>query len=118
MMQVAKSLGLNVDELTTRLKQAGIIYRQSGQWLLKDPYCHWELHKTRTAAYTRSDGQPGTNLYTVWTERGRRFITALHEADYDPHEAPRLLRELLPPPAKSAEAEQTAKTDDAKPPPL
>ena len=52
MTQVAKSLGLNVDELTSRLKTAGIIYRQSGQWLLKDPYCRWELHKTRTANYT------------------------------------------------------------------
>lgn len=95
MTQVAKSLGLNVDELTSRLKKAGIIYRQSGQWLLKDPYCRWELHKTRTANYTRSDGQPASNLYTVWTERGRRFITALHDADYDPHQAPRLLRDLL-----------------------
>ena len=99
MTQVAKSLGLNVDELTSRLKTAGIIYRQSGQWLLKDPYCRWELHKTRTANYTRSDGQPASNLYTVWTERGRRFITALHDADYDPHQAPRLLRDLLSPPA-------------------
>lgn len=104
MTQVAKSLGLNVDELTSRLKKAGIIYRQSGQWLLKDPYCRWELHKTRTANYTRSDGQPASNLYTVWTERGRRFITALHDADYDPHQAPRLLRDLLPPPADAEPA--------------
>lgn len=112
MTQVAKSLGLNVDELTSRLKTAGIIYRQSGQWLLKDPYCRWELHKTRTANYTRSDGQPASNLYTVWTERGRRFITALHDADYNPHQAPRLLRDLLPPPA---DAEPTAETQ-AEPP--
>ena len=104
MTQVAKSLGLNVDELTSRLKKAGIIYRQSGQWLLKDPYCRWELHKTRTANYTRSDGQPASNLYTVWTERGRRFITALHDADYDPHQAPRLLRDLLSPPADAEPA--------------
>ena len=104
MTQVAKSLGLNVDELTSRLKTAGVIYRQSGQWLLKDPYCRWELHKTRTANYTRSDGQPASNLYTVWTERGRRFITALHDADYDPHQAPRLLRDLLPPPADAEPA--------------
>lgn len=110
MTQVAKSLGLNVDELTSRLKKAGIIYRQSGQWLLKDPYCRWELHKTRTANYTRSDGQPASNLYTVWTERGRRFITALHDADYDPHQAPRLLRDLLPPPA---DAEPTAEPQEA-----
>lgn len=109
MTQVAKSLGLNVGELTTRLKTAGIIYRHSGQWLLKDPYCHWDLHKTRTAAYIRSDGQPATNLYTVWTERGRRFITALHAAQYDPRQAPRLLRDLLSPPA--ADTEQSPSSD-------
>ena len=114
MTQVAKSLGLNVDELTTRLKQAGIIYRQSGQWLLKDPYCHWDLHKTRTAAYLRSDGQHATNLYTVWTERGRRFITALHAAAYDPRQAPRLLRDLLTPPAEQAAATEPT---EAEPPP-
>lgn len=117
MTQVAKSLGLNVDELTSRLKTAGIIYRQSGQWLLKDPYCRWELHKTRTANYTRSDGQPASNLYTVWTERGRRFITALHDADYDPHQAPRLLRDLLPPPADAEpapEPQAEAATSDAQ----
>ena len=117
MTQVAKSLGLNVDELTSRLKKAGIIYRQSGQWLLKDPYCRWELHKTRTANYIRSDGQPASNLYTVWTERGRRYITALHDADYDPHQAPRLLRDLLPPPpdAESApEPQSEAPAADAQ----
>ena len=117
MTQVAKSLGLNVDELTSRLKTAGIIYRQSGQWLLKDPYCRWELHKTRTANYTRSDGQPASNLYTVWTERGRRFITALHDADYDPHQAPRLLRDLLSPPADaepSPEPQAEPPTADAQ----
>lgn len=107
MTQVAKSLGLNVDELTSKLKSAGIIYRQSGQWLLKDPYCHYDLHKTRTAAYTRSDGQQGTNLYTVWTERGRRYITALHAAGFDPRQALRLLRDTLQPPAQTA-AESTA----------
>lgn len=114
MTQVAKSLGLNVGELTARLKTAGIIYRHSGQWLLKDPYCHWNLHKTRTAAYIRSDGQPATNLYTVWTERGRRFITALHAAQYDPRQAPRLLRDLLSPPAAGAEQSPSSDTTDTQ----
>lgn len=114
MTQVAKSLGLNVDQLTTHLKDAGIIYRQSGQWLLKDPYCQWQLHKTRTANYTRSNGQPATSLYTVWTERGRRFITALHDASYDPRQAPRLLRDLLSPPSPAADTEQSPPSADTQ----
>lgn len=91
--QVAKSLGMNVDELTKKLRDAGIIYRQSGQWLLKNPYCKWLLHSTRTSTYTRSDGNAGTSVYTVWTECGRRFIVALHENGYDPKKAVKTIRE-------------------------
>lgn len=82
--QVAKSIGLNAVELSKKLKQAGIIYRQSDMWMLKDPYCKWNLHATRTATHTRSDGSIGTNVYTVWTERGRRFIVALAQNDFKP----------------------------------
>lgn len=85
--QVAKSIGLNAQELTQKLKEAGIIYRQSDMWMLKEPYCKWKLHSTRTATHTRSDGTVGTNIYTVWTERGRRFIVALSENGYSPKRA-------------------------------
>ncbi len=82
--QVAKSIGLNAVELSKKLREAGIIYRQSDMWMLKDPYCKWNLHATRTATHTRSDGSIGTNVYTVWTERGRRFIVALAQNDFKP----------------------------------
>lgn len=75
--QVAKSIGWEAHKLNCKLKEAGIIFSQSGQWMLRSPYSHWELHKTRTNTYTRSDGSIGTSVYTVWTERGRRFISAL-----------------------------------------
>lgn len=93
MTQVAKSIGMNVDELTRKLREAGIIFRQSGQWLLKTPYCKWRLHGTRTSTYTRSDGNAGTSVYTVWTERGRRFIVALNENGFDPKKAVQSIRE-------------------------
>lgn len=82
--QVAKSIGLNAVELSKKLREAGIIYRQSDMWMLKEPYCKWNLHATRTATHTRSDGSVGTNVYTVWTERGRRFIVALAQNDFKP----------------------------------
>ncbi len=93
MTQVAKSIGMNVDELTRKLREAGIIFRQSGQWLLKTPYCKWRLHGTRTSTYTRSDGNAGTSVYTVWTERGRRFIVALNENGFNPKKAVQSIRE-------------------------
>ena len=76
--QVAKSLGMDAQKLNRKLKEAGILYNQSGQWLLKQPYASWGLHATRTQTYTRSDGSTGTSTYTVWTEKGKRFIHALH----------------------------------------
>lgn len=76
--QVAKSLGMDAQKLNRKLKEAGILYNQSGQWLLKQPYASWGLHSTRTQTYTRSDGSTGTSTYTVWTEKGKRFIHALH----------------------------------------
>lgn len=83
MTQVAKSIGLTCQQLTANLRKAGIIFRQSGQWLLREPYSHWHLHATRTQTYTRSDGSICSSLYTVWNERGRLFIVTLHNNAYN-----------------------------------
>ena len=77
--QVAKQIGMVAEKLHKKLNEAGIIFYQSGQWLLYSPYSAWKLHDTRTNTFTRSDGSTGTNSYTVWTEKGRRFIIALYE---------------------------------------
>jgi prophage antirepressor-like protein len=81
--QVAKQIGLDAEKLHKKLKEIGIIYKQSGQWLLHAPYSTWELHSTRTQTYTRSDGSTGTSVYTVWTTKGVRFIIALYENDWN-----------------------------------
>lgn len=85
--QVAKSIGMDAQKLNKHLKEAGIIFYQSGQWMLKQPYASWHLHSTRTQTYTRSDGSTGTSTYTVWTEKGKRFIHALHECGWKVKEA-------------------------------
>lgn len=81
--QVAKQIGMVAEKLHKKLNEAGIIFYQSGQWLLYSPYSAWKLHDTRTNTFTRSDGSTGTNSYTVWTEKGRRFIIALYENGWD-----------------------------------
>lgn len=85
--QVAKSLGMDAQKLNRKLKEAGILYNQSGQWLLKQPYASWGLHSTRTQTYTRSDGSTGTSTYTVWTEKGKRFIHALNDNGFNTKKA-------------------------------
>ena len=81
--QVAKERGMDAGKLNRKLKDAGIIYKQSGQWIVKQPYASWQLHKTRTQTYTRSDGSLGTNTYLVWTQKGKMFILALIDNDYN-----------------------------------
>ena len=85
--QVAKSIGMETHTLTAKLKEAGVIFKQSGMWMLHSPFSKWRLHATRTSSYTRSDGTTGTSQYTVWTERGRRFIVALSENGFNTNKA-------------------------------
>lgn len=95
--QIAKQIGMDAEKPHKKLKEANVIYRQSGQWLLHSPYSAWGLHSTRTQTYTRSDGSIGTNIYTVWTEKGRRFIIALSESEWNVKKAIRLIKGELEP---------------------
>ncbi len=90
--QVAKQIGMDAEKLHKKLKESGIIFRQSGQWLLHSPYDKWGMHATRTQTYTRSDGSTGTSTYTVWTEKGRRFIHALSENGFNTRKAIRQIK--------------------------
>lgn len=90
--QVAKERGMDAGKLNKHLKDAGIIYKQSGQWIVKQPYASWQLHKTRTQTYTRSDGSLGTNTYLVWTQKGKMFILALIDNDYNVKNAIRQIK--------------------------
>ncbi len=98
--QIAKQIGMDAEKLHKKLKEANVIYRQSGQWLLHSPpYSAWRLHSTRTQTYTRSDGSIGTNVYTVWTERGRRFIIALYENEWNVRRAIKQIKGEIDPAA-------------------
>lgn len=97
--QIAKQIGMDAEKLHKKLKESNVIYRQSGQWLLHSPYSTWGLHSTRTQTYTRSDGSIGTNVYTVWTERGRRFIIALYENEWNVRKAIKQIKGEIDPAA-------------------
>lgn len=73
--QIAKELGFTSGEsLNKKLRELGIQFYQSGQWMLTHTFSNKGYTATRTQTYTRSDGSVGTRIYTVWTERGRAFI--------------------------------------------
>lgn len=81
--QIANEIGMNANVLSKKLEEIGILYNQSRQWLLKMPYKTWNLHGTRTFPYLHNDGTKGSRVYTVWNQRGRRFILALYNNDFN-----------------------------------
>ena len=72
--QIAKELGMGAPTLNDKLRLLGIQYKQSGQWLLVPRFQDKGYTKTRTFSFTRHDGTNGSNIETVWTEKGREFI--------------------------------------------
>lgn len=81
--QVADDLHITARSLNAKLKELGIIYSQSGQWHLKMPYKGWNLAGTRTYNYQSSNGEISTSTTLVWNQRGKRFIIALYNNDFN-----------------------------------
>jgi phage antirepressor YoqD-like protein len=79
MTQVSKELGMSAVALEKQLHDSGVMFRQSGQWILYAKYQDKGYTKPRTHHYTHHDGTTGTNTITVWTEKGRAFIHQLKE---------------------------------------
>lgn len=75
--QIAKELGITAITLNKKLVKMGILIRRNGQLLPTADYCGKGYTKSRTYAYTRSDGSQGSNCITVWTEKGREFLLTI-----------------------------------------
>ena len=74
MTQVAKEMGMSVYDLTRLLLTNGLIYFQSGNYMLYADYARKGLARTRTDHHTGRDGQVHTNMRLVWTEQGRTLV--------------------------------------------
>ncbi len=85
--QVADDLGISARALNQQLSNAGIQYFQSGSWHLKGKYREWQLASTRTYNYIKGDGSTGTKVNLVWNQRGKRFILALYNNDFNVNDA-------------------------------
>ena len=75
--QLAKELGMTAQELNRRLCEMRIQYWQSGQYMLYADYARMGLAKSRTSKHVLKHGMVMTEVYLVWTERGRDFIHQL-----------------------------------------
>ena len=43
----------------------------------------WKLASTRTYNYIKGDGSTGTKVNLVWNQRGKRFILALYNNNFN-----------------------------------
>ncbi len=78
MTQVAKELDMTVWDLTRMLMRQGIVYWQSGQYMLYADFARLGYAKTRTDSERGRDGRIHTTIRLVWTELGRQFIHEVH----------------------------------------
>lgn len=85
--QVADDLGISARALNQQLANAGIQYFQSGSWHLKGKFREWKLASTRTYNYIKGDGSTGTKVNLVWNQRGKRFILALYNNNFNVKDA-------------------------------
>jgi len=72
--QIAKELDMSACKLYRYLKAEGILFKQSGTWMLSAKYNGRGYTKTRTHYFTHNNGEDGSRSYTVITEKGRKFI--------------------------------------------
>ncbi len=75
--QLAKELGMTAQELNRRLCEMRIQYWQSGQYMLYADFARQGLAKSRTRTHIVKGGMVLTEVYLVWTERGRHFVHRL-----------------------------------------
>ena len=72
--QIAKELSMTVHDLTRLLMERGVMYKQTGQYMLYADYARKRYARTRTHTHYDTEGELHTRTYLVWTEEGRRFI--------------------------------------------
>ena len=80
--QLAKELGMSAQELNRRLCEMRIQYWQSGQYMLYAEFARQGFAKSRTHKRVLKHGMVITEMYLVWTERGREFIHQLLNPKY------------------------------------
>lgn len=80
MTQIAKEFGYTCQTFTERLLKCGIIYKQSGQYMLSAKYCDKGYTTNRTHPFVTNSGQHKTKTYLVWTEKGRKFLHDFRES--------------------------------------
>lgn len=72
--QIAKDYGMSGQAMNKILHGLGIIYNQSGQWLLYSKHQAKGYTHSETVNIVHSDGREDVKMNTKWTQKGRLFL--------------------------------------------
>lgn len=72
--QIAQDYGMSARKMNQLLKRERIKRTVNGQWVLYAKYLAKGYATSRTFDYVGKDGKPHSNMTTVWTQLGRRFL--------------------------------------------
>lgn len=72
--QIAKDYGMSGQAMNKVLHNLGIIYNQSGQWLLYSKHQAKGYTHSETVNIVHSDGREDVKMNTKWTQKGRLFL--------------------------------------------
>ena len=78
--QMAKELNLKSAKwLNADLISRGILFYQTGRYMLTYKYAAKGYTTTRTIMYTNNNNEQRGNTYTIWTEKGRHFLHTIYD---------------------------------------
>ena len=72
--QIAQDYGMSAKRFNKILNAAGIQRKVGDQWILYAEYQGKGYVRNKTCEYTKGNGEMGTKLLTVWTQKGRMLI--------------------------------------------
>lgn len=78
---------MTAPELYRWLIALGVLYWQSGEYMLYADFARMSLSKTRTRSRRNRMGTWHTQRYIVWTEKGRKFLHDLMGSNNRQHVA-------------------------------
>lgn len=75
--ELAKELGATAQLLNKILESKGVLERKNGIWTVTARYAESGYVTVKSYPYKGKSGRERINFWTVWTEKGRRFVMSL-----------------------------------------
>lgn len=82
--QIANDYGYSAVAFNRLLKKLKVQRRVNGQWILYRAFMGKGYTSTKSKTYEDHHGKLRTKIYTVWTQKGRRFIYDILKKERNP----------------------------------